>query len=351
MWTRSQLKEKGKRTFKANYWKAVLLALVLAVFAGGVGFSGGSGAAMSSSRAAHSDRGGIEYSTGQKTSDVDELTKLIKERGSIDATTESGDKVHISEEGVDVESSDGTSVRIDNSGIRVEDSTGVHEYSAGEIQRDVATFGAIAGITVLLLLLVAIALALAFDAFFANPIELGAKRFFLVNLNRKAEVKEAAFGFDHNYLAGVKTMFLRDIFTILWTLLFIIPGIVKSYEYRMIPYLLANDPTMTRREAFEQSKRMMTGNKWSTFVLDLSFLGWVILSALTLGIAAIFYVAPYSNMTNAALYERLCFGAAPGPDSSATGYGVHGATQIPVAPLAAEDIPTPVWDDDANGTA
>ena len=135
---------------------------------------------------------------------------------------------------------------------------------------------------------------------------------------------------DHNnYLEIVKTMFLRDIFTFLWTLLFIIPGIVKAYEYRMIPYLLADDPTMTKDRAFAESRAMMRGNKWRAFVLDLSFLGWHILSVFTLGILELFYVAPYEFMADAALYESLRYGT---PAAEQVAYS--NAAQIPVPPFA-----------------
>ena len=90
-----------------------------------------------------------------------------------------------------------------------------------------------------------------------------------------------------------------------WTCLLIVPGFIKAYEYCMIPYLLADHPEMTRQEAFATSKAMMKGNKWKAFVLDLSFIPWDILSALTLGIVSVFYVAPYRQLTAAALYEKL----------------------------------------------
>ena len=76
------------------------------------------------------------------------------------------------------------------------------------------------------------------------------------------------------------TMFMKGLFQFLWSLLLVIPGIIKAYEYRMIPYILSENPEISRQRAFEISKRMMMGNKWNTFVLDLSFLGWEILSAL-----------------------------------------------------------------------
>ena len=85
-------------------------------------------------------------------------------------------------------------------------------------------------------------------------------------------------------------------------LLFIIPGIVKSYEYMMIPYLLAEHPEMTRQEAFAESKQMMDGEKMEAFIMDLSFLGWYLLSAVTCGLLAIFYVNPYVQASFAEMY-------------------------------------------------
>nr|DAM70348.1 MAG TPA: Protein of unknown function (DUF975) [Caudoviricetes sp.] len=82
-------------------------------------------------------------------------------------------------------------------------------------------------------------------------------------------------------------------------------GIVKSYEYMMIPYLLAEHPEMTRQEAFAESKRMMDGNKWNAFVLDLSFIGWTLLGICTVGILLVFYVEPYIYLTHAELYHAL----------------------------------------------
>jgi uncharacterized membrane protein len=100
-------------------------------------------------------------------------------------------------------------------------------------------------------------------------------------------------------------MFKRTLFTTLWSLLFVIPGIIKGYEYRMIPYLMAENPDLSSEEAFALSKQMMNGQKWDAFVLDLSFIGWDILAGFTFGILSALYVQPYKNLTNAALYEEL----------------------------------------------
>ena len=99
-------------------------------------------------------------------------------------------------------------------------------------------------------------------------------------------------------------MFLRNIFTALWYIT-IVGGVIKTYEYRMIPYILAENPKIKRKEAFKLSKQMMKGNKWKTFILDISFFGWNLLSIITMGLLSIFYVNPYSAATNAELYIAL----------------------------------------------
>ena len=103
-------------------------------------------------------------------------------------------------------------------------------------------------------------------------------------------------------------MFLRDLYLVLWTLLFILPGVVKSYEYKMIPYLLAEYPDMSTKEVFAKSREMMNGQKMDTFILDLSFIPWSVLSAITAGIAGLFYVSPYKDATYAELYDTLAAG-------------------------------------------
>ena len=161
------------------------------------------------------------------------------------------------------------------------------------------------GIFVVVFMLIAVAIGLLLKAMFFNPLEIGQDRFFHRNLEEKAEVKEVCYAFDRGYKNSVKVMFFRDLYTFLWTLLFIVPGIVKGYEYRMIPYILGENPNMEMREVFAMSKQMMNGNKWRAFVLDLSFILWEILGACTLGILNIFYVEPYRCLTCAGLYQAL----------------------------------------------
>ncbi|MBO4897173.1 MAG: DUF975 family protein [Clostridia bacterium] len=113
------------------------------------------------------------------------------------------------------------------------------------------------------------------------------------------------FSFKNKYSNIVFTVFLRDLFIFLWSLLFIIPGIVKAYSYRLVPYILSDNPGINGEEALKKSSEMMKGNKWKTFKLDLSFIWWFLLSVITLGIVYLFYVNPYFLATDAELYLKL----------------------------------------------
>ena len=160
----------------------------------------------------------------------------------------------------------------------------------------------LAGMAVSILGVIAI-LAVLFSFFVSNVIEVGGDRFFIQNRDSASTVGTIFDGFKSgNYLNIVKTMFLKDLYTFLWTLLLIIPGIVKSFEYLMVPYILAENPGMDSREAFALSKQMMDGEKANAFMLGLSFIGWYILTIITCGIAGVFYVNPYVNATYAELY-------------------------------------------------
>ena len=155
------------------------------------------------------------------------------------------------------------------------------------------------------ILIIGAILAFLFIVFIADPLIVGGKRYFLKARNNNAKIGEIKVIFQKGNLLNIAiTMFLRNIYNALWYLT-IIGGVIKTYEYRMIPYILAENPRIKRKEAFELSKQMMKGNKWKTFILDMSFFGWNFLSVLTLGILSIFYVNPYNAATIAELYATL----------------------------------------------
>ena len=138
-----------------------------------------------------------------------------------------------------------------------------------------------------------------------NPFNVGTYKYSLNAVRGTGNISDLGNGFDVSYKRNVKTMFFVDLYTFLWSLLFVIPGIIKVYEYRMIPYILADNPEIDKKEAFAMSKDMMKGNKWRAFVLDLSFILWDFLSSITLGLVGTFWVSPYKMLTNAALYDAL----------------------------------------------
>ena len=143
-----------------------------------------------------------------------------------------------------------------------------------------------------------------YSIFVGNLFEVGSCRFFEENSEHKARLGLILDGFKNGaYLKNVSTIFFRDLYTFVWTLCLIIPGIVKGYEYKMIPYILAENPTMPREEAFQISRRMMMGQKMDVFVLDLSFIGWFILEKISFGLAGLFFVRPYYETVFAELYE------------------------------------------------
>lgn len=141
--------------------------------------------------------------------------------------------------------------------------------------------------------------------FIVNPFEVGVSKFRVNALRGNGNISDVGHGYDVNYKRNVETIFFMKLFIFLWSLLFVVPGIVKLYEYSMIPYIIAEDPNISRKDAFIKSKKMMSGNKWRAFVLTLSFIPWYILGALTFGAVTLFYVLPYHHLTSAALYDEL----------------------------------------------
>ena len=174
--------------------------------------------------------------------------------------------------------------------------------------------------TILVIMIVGLIISIALTVFLIAPLKVGCMKFFKdAGRTRQYELGSIGFSFSKNYMNIVKIMFMYLLRVFLWSLLLIIPGIIKSYEYRMIPYIISDNPEISTEEAFRISKEMMTGNKWHTFLFDLSFLGWIILSLFTCGILLIFYVDPYIAASEAELYLTLKGEPAPS-DMGYTGY-------------------------------
>ena len=127
------------------------------------------------------------------------------------------------------------------------------------------------------------------------------------NLNL-VDKKNAAFETLFEYFSHWKTTtiarLLRALYVFLWSLLFIIPGIVAGFSYAMTDYILAEDPELTADEAIQASKSMMMGNRWRLFCLQFSFIGWDILATLAFGIGHL-WLTPYKQAAYAAFYREV----------------------------------------------
>ena len=181
------------------------------------------------------------------------------------------------------------------------------------------------------------------SVFVFNPVEVGLRQFFRQNAaDSRTGLSRDNIGlaFSSNYTNVVAAKFTTGLFIFLWTLCLIVPGIIKAYSWRMVPYIIADDPEITGTEARERSAAMMDGSKWASFVLDLSFLGWILLGLLTLGILNLIFTNPYKAATDAELFRWLNgerdMPAAEVPESIVE-------TEITAVPLPAED------DEDSDG--
>lgn len=228
MWTRKELKDRAKASFKANYWLCVVIALIMTALTAATN----------------------EVSTSG--SDVDAMSLIGQ----------------------------------------LSDASGVSVNSL------VAMFAGVGAVAIIISSLITV--------FIKNPLFVGATRFFVVNAGEKANLNELIYSFkDGRFVKTAVTVFLKDLFIALWSCLLVVPGIIAHYSYYMVEYIMADDPTLSYMAAIKKSKEMMKGQKWNTFVLELSFIGWEILNAITCGIVGVFYVQPYLESTKAELYLAL----------------------------------------------
>ena len=138
-----------------------------------------------------------------------------------------------------------------------------------------------------------------------GPLQYGQATVFLkINRRKKTEMSELFYGFNDNVGNKMMAGVWISIYTFLWSLLFIIPGIVAYYSYSMTYYLMIDNPKLEGKEAITKSKEMMKGHKMELFCLDLTFIGWMILSIFTFGIGML-WVSAYMNTAHARFYEAI----------------------------------------------
>ena len=145
----------------------------------------------------------------------------------------------------------------------------------------------------------------------AAPIMIGTMGWFRKSIYYNTSVSEVFAYYGNGRLwSSVGTVFLMGLYIYLWSLLFLIPGIIKGYSYSQTLFIKAENPDIPASRAIELSKIMMEGHKWDMFVLHCSFLGWLLLSAITYNIVGIVYVYPYYYAAMAFAYEEIKMDAA-----------------------------------------
>lgn len=143
-----------------------------------------------------------------------------------------------------------------------------------------------------------------YSIFLGHTILIGAYKYFILSIKENPSTSTLFDFFKTSYWNIVKVMFFYQIKIVLWTLCFIVPGIIKAYEYCMVPYILAEHPEMESAAVFERSRMLTQNNKLNIFVLEISFIGWLFLGMLCCGIGILF-VSPYIDITMTHLYLKL----------------------------------------------
>ncbi len=283
MWSRKELKDNAKKIVHKNYWTAIVVCFLIALFTGEFGTSiigvWQSEDSMDPNYIVHKE----EKNDEQKTREA----KLILSEENIKQTVNET-QIKAFEA---VEANLNSVTKSQKYIFKIWDAINLFELN--ETKQGI-------------LLCIGAVISFAFTILIADPLIVGGKKYFLEarkGSNTKINVIGKVFK-KENWFNVAIIMFLRNIYNALWYLT-IIGGVIKTYEYRMIPYILAENPKIKRKEAFELSKQMMKKNKWKTFILDVSFFGWYFLSVLTFGILGILYVNPYNAATIAELYCEL----------------------------------------------
>ena len=181
------------------------------------------------------------------------------------------------------------------------------DLDVGEITHDVVPMVLFSS-AILALILIAVLVGTMTVALVLNPLNVGARKFFIQNASDPEtgiDGKNVGFVFGKYYRNIVFSMFGTQLINMLWMLLLIVPGIYKAYCWRLVPFILAEEPDMSGKEARELSASMMDGSKWASFVLDLSFIGWKLVGAITFGILNIVFTNPYEAATDTELYLAL----------------------------------------------
>ena len=333
MWDRKELKAKGKEAYRRNRVMCIIAALLLAVA------SGAGGASTAGSTASNNVQKSINNSKNDTNvnydiDDFDDIQDLDELEDRIENMTE--DELGYSDAAV---TASGVYVTTDTNnddfGYKNDEGTPSGNPLAG------AFIAGLVGILIIILIIVLSCLSI----FVLNPLKVGLRKFFTDNAtdpNAGLSKNNIGLAFSDKYMSVVGAMFTTKLFIGLWALLLIIPGIYKALQWRMVEFIISENPGISGKEARKQSKEMMQGSKWASFVLDLSFLGWKLLGGLTLGILNVVFTNPYEAATESELWLHLSGRPTP-PLAVKAAPAAQAAPAAPAAPAAepaAEAVPS-----------
>ena len=266
MWMRTELKKKARTLLKQNYWKAVSVCFIIAMLTTAYPVS----------------TTFISLQNISVTGEPDAAFALDMPNSEIVIQTVS----HFFE-GVSLPGIGGRIVSA--AGQIMIDMFSNHITLFFNILRSANAFLSEGAGIGLILTAAGLLLAFLYQIFINNLLLIGEKRFFMeIHSYRGTMISKIFFLFKLRCLRRPAwVMFCRTLFQSLWDLT-IVGGIIKHYEYSMIPFILAENPQISRRDAFFLSRQLTAHNKWRLFLLDLSFAGWTVLSVLTLGLLEFF---------------------------------------------------------------
>ena len=289
MWKRRDLKAKARKVVKNNYWTALIVCFLLALFTSEFGTSI------------------ILIWQGEDSVDPNYIVKQENIVSDNEKAEEELSEIKEKEEEFQEKRSGLNQVQL---GIIEIIKANVNNLFKSEkyifrIWDAIKSFGIHeTGLGVGLILISII--ALIYIILIAEPLRVAGRKYFILDRkeeNTKMGVMKEIFK-KGNWKNVTYIMFFKNLYNLLWFLT-IIGGVIKFYEYRMIPFILADNPKVSKKEAFELSRKMMKGNKWKTFVIDISFILWYILSIFTFGLLNILYVNIYKASTETELYNTL----------------------------------------------
>ncbi len=287
MWKTKELKRNARAALRANYWRCIIVCLLILALAGGLNFPRPE--ETMNSLGSLTELSQLNYKATTHTQIVNEVARGMFGQ-SLDIWTEVGQVSR---------AQNGALASIFNN------ATASGSFIFGLLNAVNQLFFK-DGIWPAVIIGIGAIFTFAYYLFVKNILQVGKYRFYLENRRySESHVNRLLYVYQIRRTRKVAlVMFLRALYTVLWSLT-LVGGVIKYYSYRMVPLIVAENPDISPKDALRLSRSMMAGNKWACFLFDASFFGWFLLSFLSARILGILYITPYYTAANAELYMEL----------------------------------------------